>query len=55
MAQLASAPGLGPGSRRFKSFRPDFAKALCNKGLRKDWFININPDSIYDNPLFILK
>lgn len=30
VAQLASAPGLGPGGRRFKSFHPDHSKHMKN-------------------------
>ena len=31
LAQLASAPGLGPGGRRFESFHPDHIKTKIGR------------------------
>src|SRR5215218_666719 len=35
VAQSGSAPGWGPGGRRFKSCLPDFTKALVLRGFRR--------------------
>src|SRR4051794_25357311 len=37
VAQSGSAPGWGPGGRRFKSCLPDTAKALEIRGFRRSW------------------
>ncbi len=45
VAQLARAPGLGPGGRRFKSCRPDHTKTTDIR-----WFLLFNP---FYNPIDI--
>src|SRR3954469_7409396 len=46
VAQSGSAPGWGPGGRRFKSCLPDYGKALHSGAFPRSWMRPLSTDGV---------
>src|SRR4249920_1698950 len=53
VAQSGSAPGWGPGGRRFKSCLPDFGKALHSGAFLRSWMRPFSADGDQSGDQFL--